>query len=271
MAAEPHWGLEAHDLTRVAMIPWLSGERFTPNRYHFLAQTDSTNRQAAILARQGAPEGTVVVADAQTNGRGRQGRTWHSPPGCNLYFSMVLRGEVTPRRAHHWNLVAGVALAATITGLGDGSVVIKWPNDLLLNHRKVAGILSEMGEEAGNACWLVIGIGINVNATLADFPSDLGDSVTSLQLAFARPVSRSRVLADFLLQFDQVCHRYQVQGLAGIRQEWLAGSQLLGRRLWIRQPEADFAGVAMDLDEEGFLRVRDDQGIERRVVTGEIF
>src|SRR4051794_14278733 len=158
-------------------LPSLLQTRWLGRAYRHLAECRSTNDEAAAWARAGAPHGALVIADAQTGGRGRLGRTWHSPPGENLYFSTVLRPEIPPHRAPPLTLAVGVALADAVREAGCDAQ-LKWPNDLLLDGKKVAGILTEMTTSGGRVEFVVIGIGVNLDARA--FPAELDGRATSI-------------------------------------------------------------------------------------------
>ncbi|MCS6927435.1 MAG: biotin--[acetyl-CoA-carboxylase] ligase, partial [Candidatus Binatia bacterium] len=156
--------------------------RFLGRPLHIFPTLDSTNTYAARLARDGAPEGTVVIADMQTGGKGRLGRTWVSPPHVNLYLSVILRPPVSIAAAPSLNLLAGVAVAETIASVCGLRPSIKWPNDVLVNDKKVCGILAEMQVSASTLCAVILGIGVNINAPLSAFPEELRDKASSLLL-----------------------------------------------------------------------------------------
>ncbi len=226
------------------------------NTFHILAVTDSTNSRAVALAESGAPDGTVVCADAQTGGRGRFGRAWESPPGLNLYLSLLLRPSVEPPQAPQLTLVAAVALAAaveTVTGL---SPRLKWPNDLYLGGRKAAGILAEMSADADRLRHVVIGVGLNVNAEGADFPVALRGKATSLKIQAGRGFARVEVLARFLESFSEAYRRFLSEGIRGILPEWRRRSLLDGKRVVIRLRGEDVAGTALGVDDAGLLVFR---------------
>lgn len=144
---------------------------------HF-EETDSTNARARELADQGAPEGTLVVAERQTQGRGRKGRIWFSPPGAGIYASLILRPSIPPHEATRITFVTAVAAAEALLHLTDLNVRIKWPNDILVNGKKVAGILTEISTERGAVDYAVVGLGMNVNTP--GFPDDISERATSI-------------------------------------------------------------------------------------------
>lgn len=233
----------------------------------------STNDRAAAEARAGAPEGLLVTADAQTGGRGRQGRAWHSPAGDNLYFSLLLRPRRPVAEIPPLTLLAGGALAEAIGSFGVAARV-KWPNDLLVRiggrPRKLAGILTEASTEGERIGHVVVGVGLNVNTET--FPHELTDRATSLRLcggAGGAPWSRVEVLARVLASLEAAYDRFAVAGPAAAIALWEAHADRALRcraRVGGRDIEGTTAGVGAD----GSLRLRDDAGVVHPVVSGEV-
>lgn len=275
--------------THATMAPFLTGALFRPGLYHFFPSLDSTNRYAAWLAQEGALEGTVVVADHQTQGRGRLGRRWSSPVGLNLYFSVVLRPVMAPHEAAQLTLLAGLALAQTVAHAGAESVEIKWPNDLLLSGRKLAGILTEMRTDSHGIQYVIVGIGINIHGNANLFPVELRDKVVTLA-EFLRdgvhqPIYRPLFLGSALQQLAYWYERFQREGFGALRQDWLAFSRVCGRQVqvnltsspslddavvpWSEPPES-FFGQALSLDADGFLLVQRQNGVVTRVLAGDV-
>ncbi len=224
--------------------------------FHILRTTDSTNSRAVALAEGGAPHGTVVCADTQTGGRGRFGRTWESPPGLNLYVSLLLRPPVEPPQAPQLTLVTAVALAAAVEACTGLSPRLKWPNDLYLGGRKAAGILAEMSADADRLRHVVIGAGLNVNARGADFPAALRPKATSLAVQSGRTFPRVDVLARFLESFEDAYRLFVAGGIRAVLPEWRRRSLLDGRRVVIRLRGEDVAGTAVGVDDCGHLLFR---------------
>ena len=240
------------------------------NTFTFLEVTDSTNGRAMEMAENGAPHGTVVVADAQTGGRGRQGRRWVSPPGKNLYVSLLLRPDVPPAGAAHLSLVAGVALADALEGMGVPGA-LKWPNDLYLGDRKAAGILAEMASDPDRVRHVVIGVGINVNMGPEDFPPEISGRATSLRIRAGRAFPRAEVLARFLDAFAGRYGEFLAGGFAALRDGWDRRDFLRGRRVLLRWGRREAWGVAEGVDPEGALRFRPDGAASAESVhSGEI-
>lgn len=234
------------------------------------AELDSTQRLARERARAGAPEGTVVIAEAQTQGRGRLGRQWHSPPGVNLYCTLVLRPPRSPAVAPQLALVAGVAVADAVRDTIGRAAQIKWPNDVLLGGRKVAGILTEMEGEAERVAFVLVGIGVNVNLDPAGFPPDLAAGATSLRAAAGAPVDRAVFTARLLAALEARYGQFLAGGFAAIRPAFEATAFLTGRAVRVSGPEAAAQGRVVGVDDEGALRLERADGATLRVLAGEV-
>jgi BirA family biotin operon repressor/biotin-[acetyl-CoA-carboxylase] ligase len=232
-------------------------------------RTNSTNTAALNLAQKGAAHGTVVVAEEQTAGRGRLGRTWYSEKSSGIYVSVILRPPFSPTAAPILTLMAGVATQhalSTITGL---SVDIRWPNDLLVNGRKVAGILTEMNAELGRLHAVVLGIGINVNHS--EIPRELKPAATSLRIESQRSWSRVQIFIALLKELERHYHLLLEKGSAAIADRWAAASTYAnGKRIRIVTAEAESLATTIGLDPSGALRVRYDDGREEALVAGEV-
>ena len=230
---------------------------------------DSTNVRAAELARAGAAEGTVVVAERQTRGRGRLGRSWVSPARVNLYASFVLRPRLAPSDAPQLALAAAIAVARALAALAPGRVAIKWPNDCLLDGKKVAGILTEMDAEVDRVRAVVLGIGVNLNATARQFPSALRPIATSVVLATGTLVDRPRFTAALCSTLEDVYDRVVSEGFAALVDEWESYSCLTGRRVTIDCGGRRSAGTVRGIDTSGRLVLAGAVG-EERVMAGDV-
>lgn len=231
-----------------------------------LDRVDSTQTVAFALAADGAPDGTVVVAESQTAGRGRRGRPWVDEPGASLLVSILLRPRLEPARLPGLSLAAGVAVAQAMTRSAGLSPRLKWPNDVLVGGRKIAGILLESRTNgAGEGGRLaVLGIGVNLGQRV--FSSDLAHRATSVWLATRRLVDRDVVLAALLDALGEWRRQLEYGGFTAIRARWRELSDTLGRRV-----EADgVRGVAVDIDVDGALVVNDAEGRRHRVVAGDV-
>ena len=243
-----------------------------PSAYHLvsLETVDSTNAEARRLAALGedkAPDGTLIWAKEQTDGRGRRGRKWSSPPG-NLYCSLVLRPDVAVAKAAEFGFIAALAVFDVLGTLGEPGhkVQCKWPNDVLLNDKKVAGILLETETDAdGHADWVILGLGLNVGI----FPGDTDFPATSLR---AEGVGATEVdcLDSFCRQFLKWTNAWLEEGFAPIRKNWLWRCIGQGEEIEVRLDKETLTGVFTDLDEDGALLLKTEDG-ERRITAGDVF
>jgi BirA family transcriptional regulator, biotin operon repressor / biotin---[acetyl-CoA-carboxylase] ligase len=219
---------------------------------------DSTNRYLLDEARAGAPDGLVAVADYQTAGRGRRGRDWVAPPGASLLVSVLLRPALTPERAPLVTMACGVAMAEAIERVAGFTPGLKWPNDLVVNDRKLVGILAEADAGA-----LVVGAGVNVE--WREFPAELAETATACNLEAGHPVDRRELLEAFLAALDR---RYA--DLDAIITEYRARLVTLGRPVRIERTDGDLVGRAVDVGDAGQLRVEGDDGAVVEVRVGDV-
>jgi BirA family biotin operon repressor/biotin-[acetyl-CoA-carboxylase] ligase len=243
------------------------------SRIDYHDEVESTNRVADALARAGAPEGTLVLADAQTAGRGRLGRSWFSPPGKCLFLSLVLRPEIRAEAAHGYVFAAAVAVAETATAWLPQSVrvEIKWPNDVLLDRRKASGINLPAQLEGDRVAWLVLGIGVNVNLAPEDFPPELVGLATSLAIAAGSPQDRVAFAGALLERLELWLDRLRAQGLAPVLDLYRDYFRMRGSRVRVGGPgiAREIEGIADGLAEDGALVVRTPRGLER-VLAGDV-
>lgn len=247
------------------------GTRVVGRRILVYPEVASTNTVVEELAEQGEPEGTVVVAETQTAGRGRMGRSWVSSPRVGLYTSILLRPAVGPGGASLLSHLAAVSLTEAVAEVEPGlGVRIKWPNDLLIGERKVAGILVEVKAEGERIHYAVVGIGVNINHALADFPEALRVSATSLFLASGRPVCRL-ALAQGLFRHLEVWYlRLIKEGGEPILARLNALSGTLGRWVRVESGRENFEAFAEAINRDGSLRVRLSSGETRDLVSGDV-
>jgi BirA family biotin operon repressor/biotin-[acetyl-CoA-carboxylase] ligase len=220
----------------------------------------STNREAAQLAQADVEHGTVVVADSQTAGRGRLSRSWFSPPGANLYCSIILKVMCPPERLTEWlswlPLISALAAAEAIEQVASTHVSVKWPNDLLILERKVGGILCESGTGTQSGPFQIIGIGINVNADKDDWPSTLRESATSIWQERKIVVDRNRLLAQLLLELEQCLDELLTHGTNRIALAYYQRSSTIGRTVQATLANGNVVvGLAEGVDQDGSLRV----------------
>lgn len=236
---------------------------------YFYEETDTTNNRARELALEGAPEGTLVVAEKQTAGRGRRGKVWESPLGTGIWMSLVLRPQIMPAEASVLTLLCGLATAEAIeaeTGLSAG---IKWPNDILINGKKAVGILMEMDCEMSEVHFAIPGIGINVNT--ASFPPEIAEIATSLYLECGKTVSRRRLVHKVLERLEEHYETFLRTGsFAAMLEDYRKHCITLGKEVHVLGREPFFA-EALDITPEGELLVRRaDNGKEEVVFSGEV-
>lgn len=229
----------------------------------------STSDHAKVLAGEGAEHGTVVIAETQTAGRGRRGRSWVSPPRRNLYFSVVLRPELPPARAPELTLVASVAVCDALRQAGVDAG-IKWPNDLFASGRKLGGILTELAADPDRVQWVVVGVGVNVNMRREDLPPELADLATSIALERGQPAPRALFAAACLTALEEWLDLHAERGFEPVLAAWRERNVTLGRRVVVRADEGEHEGVAEDLDATGALLVRLDGGAVRRFMAGDV-
>ena len=236
----------------------------------FLPETDSTNTRARQLAEEGAEDGTVVIADLQSQGKGRMGRFWVSPSGVNLYLSIILRPKIELRHATQMTFLTAVAVAEAIEDAGDFSPNLKWPNDVLLHDRKIAGLLNELNAETEQIHFMVLGIGVNLNMKQEQFPSDLRTPATSLLVEGGKKVSRLEFTRLLLKKIDSLYSLYQEEGFAPILARWEQRCQMLGRKVEVDYQHSRVTGTVKGLDEAGALLLSRSDGGEERVLAGDV-
>ncbi len=240
------------------------------NHLVYRETVDSTNELAKKLAHQGTAEGTVVVAETQTGGKGRMGRIWYSPAGQGLWFSVILKPPLAPPDIPGLNLVWAVAVAKTIqefTGLAAG---IKWPNDILINDRKVAGVLTEMNAEIDKVNYLIVGIGVNVNLDSKTIPPHLAGTVTSLTEQKGSRVARLELLAALLNNLDLLYQEFLAGKFNTIMSAWRQMSVTLHRWVRIKSQNGVEEGIAFDLDESGALLLMKKDGSVKKILYGDV-
>jgi len=231
-------------------------------------ETDSTNARAVELAEQGAPEGTLVVADRQTQGRGRRGRAWFSPPEAGIYASLVLRPSMLPSEATQITFLTAVAASEALMHSTALNVRIKWPNDLLVKRKKIAGILTEIHAERGALKYAVVGLGINVNTP--DFPDELRETATSVWIETGKRFSRAVILREYLNRQEQRLRQWQASGFEPILSRWKELADTIGRPIRVEIAGKTCEGWAEDLDPQGALMLKDKNGITHRIVSGDV-
>jgi len=229
----------------------------------------STNETAFRLAEKGAPEGTMVIAEKQTGGRGRMGRSWHSPPKLGLWMSLVLRPKIAPSAAPSLSILSALTLSEVIRAKYKLQSMIKWPNDCLIDNRKVSGILTELSAEPDKTEFVIVGVGINVNLTSKDFPRSLRSAATSLREELGEKVNRVDLLRAFLERFEINYDLFKAKGLKAFLGKIKKHSLMLGRKIKLKVGQKIIQAVAYDIDSDGALLARHRREI-LRVTAGEV-
>ncbi|MGV3623992.1 MAG: biotin--[acetyl-CoA-carboxylase] ligase [Archangium sp.] len=260
--------LEVPDrLTALEVGPLLATREFGRTLHHY-DEVDSTNAKAFELAHEGGFNGEVIVTEHQTAGKGRRGRSWVSPSGKSLAMSLILRPDIAPSRAPEMTLVAAVALAHTLKDTGVDAA-IKWPNDVQVGGKKVAGILTELSADVERVHFIVLGIGVNLNADAADFPPEIAEIATSVQAVRKSPVHRALFLAALLAQLETWVDTWTEEGFEPIRAAWKTLSSTLGQEVLVRADNRELRGIAEDIDPSGALLLRVGDKVER-VLSGDV-
>lgn len=234
---------------------------------HFARETDSTNLWIKRLAKEGAPEGTLALAEFQSAGRGRLGRSWEVPEGTSVMMSILLRPKFEPQYAPMLTLVMGMAVAKAVKKLGF-DVSIKWPNDVVVSHKKICGILTEMGVRDGKIDYAVIGVGINVN--IREFPEEMADKATSLYLESGREFDRSQIPGLVMEAFEEYYEKFAATcDLSGLKEEYesILANYNQPVRVLAKEP---YEGVARGITDGGELLVEKTDGTIVAVSAGEV-
>lgn len=261
--------VEEADVITQAELWSILHTKWIGTRLEYFDETDSTNIRARKLAEEGAPHGTLVVADSQTAGRGRRGKGWVSPRGTGIWMSMILRPSMSPMSASMLTLIAGLSVVRGVKRSTGLDAMIKWPNDAVLNGKKICGILTEMSTEVEEIRYVIPGIGINVN--MDDFPEEIKDTATSLKLEAGRSIRRSPVIAAVAESFE---HYYDIFmetfDMSGLKEEYNTHLVNMDREVLVLDPRGQYSGRALGIDHEGSLLVRREDGSLSSVISGEV-
>ena len=253
------------ELASIRKTEWAGAETY------YFDKIDSTNTKAKELAEEGHPSGTFVVADQQTAGKGRRGRSWDSLPGTGIYMTLMLKPDINPNHASMLTLVTAMAVANAMHRVTGAEALIKWPNDILVSDRKICGILSEMLLNDVGVEYVVIGIGLNVNFSEADLRDDLKQTATSLCRELGHAADPDRVLTLFLEIFEKWYNRWHQEGFENIRTNWLNHNCTIGRRVLVKDDDVViFEGIATDINDYGSIQVVGQDGAVREFEFGEI-
>ena len=233
-------------------------------------ETTSTNDVVEKLARDGVKEGVVVFAESQTRGRGRLGRKWTSPRGRGLWFSVLLRPDLRPQEATRLTIASATALRRAIEAQTGLKARIKWPNDILVNGRKTAGILTELSAEPDHIKYVILGIGVDVNLSPADLPAELRKVATSLKAELGGPVARPELAVAILRELDRDYGRVGPNEFGALADEWEEHGTTIGHEVVISMGGRQVRGRAESLGEDGELLVRTEHGRLERIVGGDV-
>ena len=255
-------------LTPSSLKKHLAG-KFIGHKLYYYEEIGSTNDEAFRLGVQGAPEGTALIAESQSAGKGRMQRTWHSPPGANIYTSVILRPRFEPDLAPRISLAAGVAVAETLDPYCPGKVSLKWPNDVQIGGKKVCGILTQMKTATGVIDFVVVGIGVNVNWNLKEFPEDIQKMATSLSVEAGREVSRLELIILLYENLAKCYSELSQNGFAPLRKKWLDRTTMIGKPVSVIFGKETIIGEAADLDEDGSLVILVDGNKKVKVAAGD--
>ena len=239
-------------------------------KLHYLPEIDSTNDHARKLAEQGGTEGEVVIAEIQTRGKGRLGRSWVSPANRNLYLSVILRPKLSPLHAPQITLMSAVALAETIGSFITFPPDIKWPNDILVGGKKVAGILTESSCVADRLLSVILGIGVNVNFPPEDMLESIRQTATSLMTVGGRPVDRTALALQLLRTLERCYGDLEREGFAPMADRWTGFFRLQGKRVKIEMMGQAVQGKAIGIDKDGALLLEDERGTQQRIIAGDV-
>ncbi len=275
IAAAPHFGyrlvnspdaLHADDLlARLA-----GGTKIIGREIQVYRETTSTNDIIEKLARDGVREGVVVFAESQTRGRGRLGRKWVSPANKGLWFSILLRPHLHPQESTQLTVASATALRRAILNTTELKPEIKWPNDILIGGKKVAGILTELRAELDRVHHITLGIGVDVNVAAAELPAEIRSIATSLMVEAGTEISRVELAAAIIRELDKDYCRVCNGEFSEVADEWEAGCATIGRNVKVHMGDRTISGRAESLDDDGALLVRTEHGRLERVIGGDV-
>lgn len=261
--------LQSPDVLSEAEIQSLAETAWAGKRIVFYEETDSTNVRAKAAGEEGAPHGTLFIAEQQNAGKGRRGRSWDSPPGESVYMTILLRPQIPPSKAPMLTLLMAVSAAVGIERATGIRAQIKWPNDLVLNGKKICGILTEMSAQVDYINYVVIGTGINVNQT--SFPEEIQQTATSLGRETKTVIRRAELTARILEAFEKYYAIFlETMDLSGLKEQY--DSLLVNRDRDVRvlDPAGTYEAHAIGIDREGELVVVTPQGEEKKIFAGEV-
>lgn len=231
---------------------------------------DSTNDLARKCLEEGALEGLILMAESQTRGRGRMGRSWVSPAGTGIYLSVLLKPKIEPQRLQQLTLMAGLGTVQAVNEFSSQKAQLKWPNDILLNGKKLCGILSEYHPTQNEENAVIIGIGVNANHSQNDFPENLRPIATSIKIETGRSVDRQVLATALIRHLDQEYDAFLRDGSAAVIQKWTENSDMFGKNISVTKGKSVIHGTALGLDSQGRLLIRIKNGAEMAFDSGEV-
>ncbi|WJI10215.1 biotin--[acetyl-CoA-carboxylase] ligase [Methanobacterium sp. CWC-01] len=234
----------------------------------YFSEVDSTNEVAKKLAEEGASQGTIVIAEVQRRGKGRLGKRWLSPEG-GVWMTIILRPDIALVKAPLLTLVTGVAVAETLQSRCGLDVGIKWPNDILIGEKKVCGILTEVSENKGALDYVVLGIGIDLNVDVEDFPRDLKEGATSLKNELDQEIYGVEVVQRFLENFEAIYEEFEKGQFPAILAQWRRLSKTIGRQVEVHKKGHMVVGEAVGINRDGALILEEEDGTLIKVISGE--
>ena len=266
-----HLVLSPDALSKAEIESRLSSKWAGRNLYVY-EETDSTNLRIKQLAEEGAPHGTLAVANKQTAGRGRRGRSWESPSGTSIYMSILLKPEFAPQKASMVTIVMAMAIAKAIEKVSGLEAKIKWPNDIVVNGKKVCGILTEMNAELDYIRYVVIGIGINVNnRSMSDFEESIQQNGSSLYIESGKEINRAVLVAAAMDAFEKYYSTFEQMGnLSGLLEEYNNCLISMGKEVKVLDPKGEFTGISEGINAEGELIVKLPEGNVTTIYAGEV-
>lgn len=272
--AGPHFGYRLLSVPDVLhaddLLVRLGKTRIIGRDIRVFEETTSTNDVMEKLARDGVREGVVVFAESQTRGRGRLGRKWLSPGRKGLWFSVLLRPELRPQETTQLTVASATALWRAVQSVAGVRPEIKWPNDILIGGKKVAGILTEMSAEVDRVRHVILGIGVDVNLGPGEFPPELRKLATSLRIETGRPILRAELAVAILRELDADYARVCAGEFAALADEWEAHCSTLGHNVAIQMGERKIRGRAEALDDDGALLLRTEHGHLEHIIGGDV-
>lgn len=261
--------MEVPDVLGESEIKSRMETQWVGQRVYFYEEIDSTNTQAKRLAEEDAPSGTLIVSDCQLKGKGRRGRVWTSPKGEAIYMTILLRPQIRPDRASMVTLVMGLSVVQAIRNVLGLETSIKWPNDVVLNRKKLVGTLTEMSAQMDYIEYMVIGTGINANMT--EFSEELKDKATSLRMEMGRSVNRASLIAESMKCFEKNYEIFEKnQDLSGLIEDYQAVLANLNQPVRVLEPGHEYSGIARGINEKGELLVEREDGTVTAVYSGEV-